>query len=63
MRRTCLGAALLPVIGVDPVNFGTAKGEPDVATVGDADGLVQLFHSAPSPPISRRCPASCASRS
>jgi hypothetical protein len=40
--------SLLPVIGVDPVNFGTAKGAPDVATVGDADGLVQLFNSAAS---------------
>jgi hypothetical protein len=40
--------SLLPVIGVDPVNFGTAKGAPDLATVGDADGLVQLFNSAAS---------------
>ena len=40
--------SLLPVIGVDPVNFGSAKGAPDIATVGDADGLVQLFNSAAS---------------
>lgn len=40
--------SLLPVIGVDPVNFGAAKGAPDIATVGDADGLVQLFNSAAS---------------
>jgi hypothetical protein len=40
--------SLLPVIGVDPVNFGTAKGSPDIATVGSADGLVQLFNSAAS---------------
>jgi hypothetical protein len=40
--------SLLPVIGVDPVNFGSAKGAPDIATVGNADGLVQLFNSAAS---------------
>ncbi len=40
--------SLLPVIGVDPVNFGNAKGAPDIATVGSADGLVQLFNSAAS---------------
>lgn len=40
--------SLLPVIGVDPVNFGAAKGAPDIATVGSADGLVQLFNSAAS---------------
>ncbi|MEZ4293550.1 MAG: hypothetical protein R3B70_01140 [Polyangiaceae bacterium] len=40
--------SLLPVIGVNPVNFGNAKGAPDIATVGDADGLVQLFNSAAS---------------
>ena len=40
--------SLLPVIGVDPVNFGNAKGAPDIATVGNADGLVQLFNSAAS---------------
>jgi hypothetical protein len=40
--------SLLPVIGVDPLNFGTAPGAPQVATVGDADGLVELFNSAAS---------------
>ncbi len=40
--------SLLPVIGVDPVSFGSAKGSPDIATVGSADGLVQLFNSAAS---------------
>ena len=40
--------SLLPVIAVDPVNFGTAPGAPDIATVGNADGMVQLFNSAAS---------------
>lgn len=40
--------SLLPVIGVDPVNFGNAKGAPDISTVGNADGLVDLFNSAAS---------------
>ncbi len=39
---------LLPVIGVTPLAFGTAAGAPDIATVGDADGLVELFNSAAS---------------
>lgn len=40
--------SLLPVIAIDPVNFGNAPGAPQVATVGDADGMVQLFNSAAS---------------
>jgi hypothetical protein len=40
--------SLLPVIALNPVNFGTAPGAPEVATVGDADGMVQLFNSAAS---------------
>jgi hypothetical protein len=40
--------SLLPVIGMDPVNFGAAPGAPDLATVANADGLVQLFNSAAS---------------
>lgn len=40
--------SLLPVIGVNPIAFGNAPGAPPVATVGDADGLVQLFNSAAS---------------
>lgn len=40
--------SLLPVIGIDPVAFGNAPGAPDIATVGSADGLVQLFNSAAS---------------
>jgi hypothetical protein len=43
--------SLLPVIAIDPVNFGTAPGAPDVAKVGNADGLVQLFNSAASQAI------------
>lgn len=40
--------SLLPVIGINPINFGSAPGAPDIATVGDADGMVQLFNSAAS---------------
>jgi hypothetical protein len=40
--------SLLPVIGINPVNFGTAPGAPGVATVGNADGMVQLFNSSAS---------------
>jgi len=40
--------SLIPVIGLEPVAFGTAPGAPAVTTVGDADGMVQLFNSAAS---------------
>ncbi|UQA61695.1 hypothetical protein [Polyangium aurulentum] len=40
--------SLLPVIAVNPINFGTAPGAPGVATVNNADGMVQLFNSAAS---------------
>lgn len=40
--------SLLPVIAMNPVNFGTAPGAPQVATVNNADGMVQLFNSAAS---------------
>jgi hypothetical protein len=40
--------SLLPVIGINPVNFGSAPGAPQIATVGNADGLVDLFNSAAS---------------
>ncbi len=40
--------SLLPVIGIDPINFGTAAGAPALTNVGDADGMVQLFNSAAS---------------
>jgi hypothetical protein len=39
---------LLPVIGVNPLNFGTAPGAPAIATVANAGGLVDLFNSAAS---------------
>jgi len=40
--------SLLPVIAVNPLNFGAAPGAPQVATVNNADGMVQLFNSAAS---------------
>src|SRR5208283_2620096 len=39
---------LLPVIGINPIVFGTASGAPGVATVADSAGLVDLFNSAAS---------------
>src|SRR5262249_10216975 len=39
---------LLPVMAINPFTFGSAPGAPQVATVGSADGLVQLFNSAAS---------------
>ncbi len=39
---------LLPVIGINPVVFGTAPGAPGVATVANSSGLVGLFNSAAS---------------
>lgn len=43
--------SLLPVIGVSPLSFGMAPGAPDIATVSNADGMVQLFNSAASQAI------------
>lgn len=40
--------SLLPVIGIDPVDFGNAPGRPDIATVGDANGMIELFNSSAS---------------
>jgi len=40
--------SLLPVIAVEPFPFGTALGAPQVATVTNADGMVELFNSAAS---------------
>lgn len=40
--------SLLPVIAVEPVNFGAAPGAPQLTTVGNADGMVQLFNSSAS---------------
>ncbi len=39
---------LLPVIGINPITFGTAPGAPGVATVANSAGLVDLFNSAAS---------------
>jgi hypothetical protein len=39
---------LLPVIGVNPIVFGTAPGAPGVAIVANSSGLVDLFNSAAS---------------
>jgi hypothetical protein len=39
---------LLPVIGMNPIVFGTAPGAPSVATVANSAGLVGLFNSAAS---------------
>jgi hypothetical protein len=40
--------SLLPVIGVSPFSFGTAPGAPQVTTVGDPNGMVDLFNSSAS---------------
>lgn len=40
--------SLLPVIGLQPLNFGAAPGAPQLTTVGNADGMVQLFNSSAS---------------
>lgn len=37
---------LIPAIGVNLVPYGTAPGAPSVASVANADGLVDLFNSA-----------------
>lgn len=39
---------LLPVIGIEPVSFGSAVGAPSVATVPSAQGMIELFNSAAS---------------
>jgi hypothetical protein len=39
---------LLPVIGINPITFGSAPGAPGVATVANSTGLVDLFNSAAS---------------
>jgi hypothetical protein len=40
--------SLLPVIGVEPFAFGTAPGAPQVTSVGNAAGMVDLFNSSAS---------------
>jgi hypothetical protein len=39
---------LIPVMAVNPLQFGTANGAPAPATVANAGGLVDLFNSAAS---------------
>jgi hypothetical protein len=43
-----LNPVLLPVIGMDPINFGVAPGAPTIATVPSAAGMVDLFNSTAS---------------
>ncbi|AKT43015.1 hypothetical protein [Chondromyces crocatus] len=43
-----VNASLVPVIGIEPVSFGTAPGAPAITTVGDPGGMVELFNSAAS---------------
>lgn len=43
-----VNSSLVPVIGIEPVTFGNATGAPGVTTVGDPDGIVELFNSAAS---------------
>jgi len=40
--------SIVPVIGQDPIRYGTAPGAPDVTTVPSAAGMVDLFNSAAS---------------
>lgn len=40
--------AIVPVIGVDPLKFGSAPGAPAVATVPNAQGMIDLFNSVAS---------------
>ncbi len=40
--------SLLPVIAINPLNFGAAPGAPQIATVNNAGGMVDLFDSAAS---------------
>ncbi|EYF08850.1 hypothetical protein [Chondromyces apiculatus] len=43
-----VNSSLVPVIGIEPVNFGTAPGAPAITTVQDPGGMVELFNSAAS---------------
>jgi hypothetical protein len=47
--QTKLGAAtIVPVIGVEPLVYGKAVGSPGIATVPNAQGLIDLFNSSAS---------------
>jgi hypothetical protein len=41
-------SAVVPVLGIDPVKYGKAPGAPDVATVPNSNGMIDLFNSAAS---------------
>ncbi|HSN97905.1 MAG TPA: twin-arginine translocation signal domain-containing protein [Candidatus Nanopelagicales bacterium] len=41
-------SSLVPVIGITPFVYGAAQGAPGVTTVGNPDGMVELFNSAAS---------------
>jgi len=40
--------AIIPVLGLDPLQFGDADGAPSVSTAPSADGIIGLFNSAAS---------------
>ncbi|MHC4996955.1 MAG: hypothetical protein ACYTGQ_18100, partial [Planctomycetota bacterium] len=40
--------ALVPALGIDPLEFGDASGAPDIVTVPSAEGMVGVFNSAAS---------------
>lgn len=39
-------SAVVPVLGIDPVRYGRAPGAPDIATVPNSAGMIDLFNSA-----------------
>ena len=41
-------SAIVPVIGIDPLEYGSANGAPDVVTAPSAEGIIDLFNSAAS---------------
>jgi hypothetical protein len=41
-------SAIVPVLGIDPLKYGSAKGAPDVVTAPSPEGIVDLFNSAAS---------------
>ena len=41
-------SVIVPAIGIDPLEFGTASGAPNVVSVPNAQGLIDTFNSAAS---------------
>ncbi len=41
-------SAVVPVLGIDPLKYGSAQGAPDVVTAPSPEGIVDLFNSAAS---------------